>query len=364
VIDFALGTELELVRETARGFARDELQPRAREAEAARTVPEAVRARFAQTGLAGVEWPERLGGAGLGALARAVVLEELAAGDVGAGWALDALGPGLYPLAELGGEAALERFAAPLLERPGARAVLVWNDAGRVRLEGTGASARAEGEVPWVAAERPDLAVLLDARGAAVVTEGLEPLPLRGLGLRAAGAAALRLRRAPVAARWHDPAGAARARARARLYTAACLVGVARASAEASREYALARVAFGRPIAHHQALAFLIADMHTAVDAARLLVHEAAWRLDAGLDAAEACATAWLEAVESADFVTPNGVQILGGHGFMQDYPLEKYMREARALAQASGGADRAREEAGDELAAGEPPVALSVGER
>jgi alkylation response protein AidB-like acyl-CoA dehydrogenase len=133
-----------------------------------------------------------------------------------------------------------------------------------------------------------------------------------------------------------------------------------RASAEFAREYALRRVAFGRPIAHHQALAFLLADLRSAVDGARLLVHEAAGRLDRGEDAAEACATAFVEAAEQALFVTPNGVQVLGGHGFMQDYPVEKYMRDARALSLLFGGADAAREDAGRELAAREPPLALT----
>ncbi len=77
-----------------------------------------------------------------------------------------------------------------------------------------------------------------------------------------------------------------------------------------------------------------------AVEASRLLVHEAAIRLDHCDDAEEACATAFLEAAEQAMFVTPNAVQILGGHGFMQDYPVEKWMREARALGLCFGGAD------------------------
>jgi alkylation response protein AidB-like acyl-CoA dehydrogenase len=124
-----------------------------------------------------------------------------------------------------------------------------------------------------------------------------------------------------------------------------------RASAEYSRAYAMKRVAFGRPIAHHQALAFLVADMASAVDGSRLLAWEAAWRLDRGEEASEACATAFVEAAEQAMFVTPNGVQILGGHGFMQDYPVEKFMREARVLGLLFGGTDAAREEAGAELA-------------
>ncbi len=144
---------------------------------------------------------------------------------------------------------------------------------------------------------------------------------------------------------------------------AGLLVGVMRAAAETSRAYALERVAFGRPIAHHQSLAFLIADLASALEGSRLLLWEASWRLDAGRAASEACATAFLESAEQAMFVTPNALQILGGHGFMQDYPLEKWMREARALGLLFGGVDATREEAGAELAACTSPVQLTAAE-
>jgi alkylation response protein AidB-like acyl-CoA dehydrogenase len=347
MIDFELGPELEQIRATARAFAQERLRPRERESERERRLPDEVHALFREIGLAALEWPEALGGAGLGALARALVLEELAAADAGAALALDPLGPALHPLAELGGVEALERFAAPLLAASSARAVLWWDGAERLRPE----HGRLTGELSWVPADRVDLLVVLQPGGALVVREGIRASRLRGLGLRAAGASALALAGAPVAAALAGRSGASRALARARLHLAALLNGVMRAAAEFSRGYATERVAFGRPIAHHQGLAFLIADMAAAVDGTRLLLHEAAWRLDAGLAADEAAATAFIEAAEQALFVTPNAVQILGGHGFMQDYPVEKYMRDARALSLCLGGSDAAREDAGAELA-------------
>jgi alkylation response protein AidB-like acyl-CoA dehydrogenase len=144
---------------------------------------------------------------------------------------------------------------------------------------------------------------------------------------------------------------------------AGLLLGTMRAASDFARAYAKQRVAFGRPIAHHQALAFLLVDMHAAVEGSRVLLHEAAWRLDRGAEAGEACASAFLEAAEQAMFVTPNGVQVLGGHGFMQDYPVEKWMREARALSLLAGGPDAAREDAGRSLAEGGPPLALTLAE-
>jgi alkylation response protein AidB-like acyl-CoA dehydrogenase len=358
MLDFGLPEELELLRDTARELARASLRDAEREAETARAPSETARSAFRAIGLAGLELPESLGGAGLGALARALVSEELAAADPGAALALDPLGAALHPLAELGGERALRELALPLLER-GGRAALAVDLAGALRIEG----GRAEGTLPWLPAEGFELLVVLGRAGACAIREGFECEALRGAGLRAAGAVAVRLAGAPLAASWQDAAGAARALARVRLHAAGLLLGAMRASADFAREYAKQRVAFGRPIAHHQALAFLLVDMFAAVEGTRVLVHEAAWRLDAGEEAGEACAGAFLEAAEQAMFVTPNGVQVLGGHGFMQDYPVEKWMREARALSLLAGGLDAAREDAGQALAAAGPPVALTLAE-
>jgi alkylation response protein AidB-like acyl-CoA dehydrogenase len=356
VFDFDAGDELSLLIETVRGFAADALAARLREHEAARDVSEAARAAARQIGLAGLELPEKRGGAGQGALARALVNEELAAADPGAALALDPLGPALYPLSECGGDDALRELALPLLAQPGARAVLLCAGDAALRIEGE----RVFGRAPWVPSDRADLVVALAADGACAIRTGVELRPLRGAGLRAAGASELVLENAPIAARWSDAAGAARALARARLYVAALLVGTLRYAAEFSRGYAMERVAFGRPIAHHQALAFLIVDMHMAVDAARLLLHEAAWRADQGLPFEGEAAAAFADAVEASRFVGPAAVQILGGHGFMQDYPMEKSMREARALGLLLGGLDRARDDAASRLAG---PVPLSAGE-
>jgi alkylation response protein AidB-like acyl-CoA dehydrogenase len=355
MFDFEFGEDLELITETAKSFATDALFPKLREHESARAVEATVRASYAEMGLAGLELPESLGGADLGALARVLVNEELAAGDAGAALALDPLGPALYPLLEIGGEGAVQEFALPLLEIDAARAIFV--DAADAQLEvGTTVS----GSVPWVPSDRVDLLVLLRDDDTIVVREGIETHELRGSGMRAAGASELTLAAAPIAARFEGRAEAARARARARLYIASLLVGVMRQAADFSREYAVEREAFGKPIAHHQGLTFLITDMLAAVDGTRVLLHEAAWRLDHAAGGEAAAAAAFAEAIETSTLVGPNAVQILGGHGFMQDYPVEKYMREARALGLIIGGLDAAREDAWTALAAADAQVQLT----
>lgn len=362
MFDMSLGEDLGLIQDQVRHFSTSVLRERHREFEERHEVPEAVLAEFAALGLGGLELPETLGGAGLGALTKVLVLEELGAGDPGAALALDGIGAALYPLAELGGEAALEAYAVPLLDKPAARALLVWGDGerpGGSRKPLCGART-CDGIIPWVPAQHADLVVVLDREGAAVIDSGFRFTPLKGSGLRAAGAAQLDFIAAPIRERWQDRTGAARALARWQLHAAALLVGLMHTAAETSREYAMQRVAFGKPIAHHQALAFLIADMRSAVDATRILVQEAAWRADRGLAFTGAAAAAFVEAVEASMFVTPNALQIFGGQGFMQDLPLEKHMREARTLGLLAGGVDLAREIAGAEVLASAGGFALS----
>jgi alkylation response protein AidB-like acyl-CoA dehydrogenase len=169
--------------------------------------------------------------------------------------------------------------------------------------------------------------------------------PAKGSALHAAGAGKVSFE-GRLAAAWTNADAAARALAKVRLCTAALIVGVMEDTAEFSREYAQGRVAFGQPIAHHQGLAFLIVDMFTTVAQARLLVEDAARRIEAGDDAVQASAAAFVDCVEASRSVGPNGVQILGGHGFMRDYPVEKAMRDMRALGLLAGGVHRAKDEA------------------
>jgi alkylation response protein AidB-like acyl-CoA dehydrogenase len=357
VFDFALPDELAMLVRTARSFAAEQLMPKLRSAEAARVLDAEVHAAYASIGLGGLELPVALDGAGLGPLARVLVNEELAASDPGAALALDRLGPALYPLLELGGESAVRGLALPVLEAEGGRAALITADDAELEVSGDTLSC----EIAWTPSDRVDLLVVLRQEGAIVVREGIASESVKGAGLRASGGCSLSLRRAQIAATFTGRDAAQSALARARLYVASLLIGVLREAADYSRRYALERVAFGKPIAHHQALAFLIVDMHAAVEGARLLLHDAAFRAERGMPCAGEAASAFVEAVEASRLVGPAAVQILGGHGFMQDHPVEKHMREARALGLLLGGIDAAREQAGVLLCAGVPPVELSA---
>jgi acyl-CoA dehydrogenase len=119
---------------------------------------------------------------------------------------------------------------------------------------------------------------------------------------------------------------------------AALAIGVARAAFEYSRDYAKEREAFGMKIAQKQAIAFMLAEMATEIEASRLLTWEAAWKLDAGEP--DAPTAAYLAATGAADMVmlvTDRAVQVLGGHGYIRDHPVERWMREGRCFASLLG---------------------------
>jgi len=336
MIDFSLDADLVLVVDTAQRFADAQLLPAQRHFEAQRAVSDAVWRQAQQIGFDRVDWPDACGGAGLGAIARAMVLETLAGACPGATLGLLPMGSVAHAVLAFGGEAALHRQLQVL--RPGARAALVFDARNTWQVGDT----EIHGMVPWYPADRVDLLAILNSQGLWLVTQGIVLEPVPGSGLCAAGASQVHIHRAPVDVAWVDAGAAALALAHARVHVAALLVGQMHAAAEYARKYALERQAFGRPIAHHQALAFLLADMHAVVDAARQLLYEAAWRLQTGRLATEAAAGAFIEAAESALFIGSNAVQILGAAGFTRDYPVEKALRELRVLGLLLGGCDAA----------------------
>ena len=124
----------------------------------------------------------------------------------------------------------------------------------------------------------------------------------------------------------------------ARLAMAALAVGVSRAAYEYSRDYAKERDVFGVKVAQKQAIAFMLAEMATEIEAIRLLVWEAAWMLDNGKeDASKQAYLALSGAMDMAMMVTDRAVQILGGHGYVRDHPVEMWMRNGRGIATLTG---------------------------
>jgi alkylation response protein AidB-like acyl-CoA dehydrogenase len=119
---------------------------------------------------------------------------------------------------------------------------------------------------------------------------------------------------------------------RGQVALAALAVGVARASYEYARDYAKQRVQFGKPIAQNQAIAFMLAEMAIEIDAARLMTWEAAWKLDQGEDASRESYLARQYANKTVLFAADSSLQILGGYGFIREYPAERWLRNGRGF--------------------------------
>jgi alkylation response protein AidB-like acyl-CoA dehydrogenase len=117
---------------------------------------------------------------------------------------------------------------------------------------------------------------------------------------------------------------------RGRITIGALALGLARGALEESRDYARVRQTFGKPIAEHQAIAFMLADMATELSAARLLVHRAAALCDSGAPFAREASMGKLFASEAAMRATGKAIQIHGGYGYTRDFPVERYFRDAK----------------------------------
>jgi alkylation response protein AidB-like acyl-CoA dehydrogenase len=115
-----------------------------------------------------------------------------------------------------------------------------------------------------------------------------------------------------------------------RVTVAAQALGISQAAFDDALAYSQTRVQFGKPLAQHQAIQWMLADMATQIDAARLLVYRAAWLKDKGLPYMKEAAMAKLYAAEVSSFVTNKALQIHGGYGYCRDYPMERYLRDAK----------------------------------
>jgi len=316
-MDFELSEEQTLLRETARRFAGECLRAndRAHEAEG---LSDAVREAFDGTGLS-LLWSVRRDDEIHESPARCLIAEALGHGDAGAALAL------LMPTVCAGLAQAL---GVPDAARQGLSFVAVEPYETHQTIE-------------WLPMAPADRLLLFDASGRwRVVRCACEPV--NALGLQGAGGCRVRVE-ATLESGNCDAAVCGAALAELRALVGSLLIGLADAALEYVRPYVSERQTFGRPLAQHQGVAFMVADMAIHTAGARVALHAAALGLDDGDERGSArVARAYRECCEAALHCTNQGVQLLGGHGYMKDHPVEKWMRDARSLALLFGGADAA----------------------
>jgi len=361
MIGFSLSDEQHMIRDTVATFATEELRPAARLADESGVIPSELIAKAWELGLVQGAIPEAYGGYGdtRSAVTGAIVAEELAYGDLSV--ALHALAPRLlaFPLIEAGTEGQkdqlLKAFAAKqfvaasaaMMEPrfdfdPSAMETVARRDGSSYVLNGAKCYvplAQAAETILVYAATAPEQSFTgVDAFLVSRNTSGLTlSAREKNMGIKGLETYELTLRdcRVPADARLGGDKGInfARLLSESRVAMAAMAVGVARAAFDYARDYAKERKAFGVPIATKQAIAFMLAEMATEIDATRLLVWEAASRLDKSEDALKESSQARNYAAQSSLMIADNAVQALGGHGYIRDHPVEMFLRNARGFA-------------------------------
>ena len=337
--DLSLSDEQQALKETLHEFAQEVLRPAARECESARRSSDEIRKQLHEIGVVAPIAEEDGGDGTFDAVTMCIAAEELAWGD--ASIAYDSLGAGIAATLIAAGteqhkKAYLPRFVeafTPSFVAVGER----FSGGDLVSLETRIEDGKVLGDKYGVlhAADAPFGVVVGRASGglraAIVEADHFEVVkPEDKLGLEAAPTYVVRFDGPGDELPAGPPLEAAVLRAK--LLTGAIALGSARASYEYAAQYAVEREAFGRPIGAFQGISFKIADMATDVDAARMSLWRAAWRLDRGAATQEDILEANAHAITAAIRAGDDGVQVLGGHGYIRDHPVEMWFRNAVTL--------------------------------
>lgn len=355
---FDLPEDLVTLRDTVREFAANEIRPHAREWDRDQHLPDETVAKLAELGLLGVMIETEYGGSGLGFLANSIVMEEVAR-QCGATALLLAAHNGLCVAhIRLAANAAQKKKYLPrlasgefigawALTEPGCgsdaaamstRAVKDgdgWRISGHKQFitNGTRASVFVVTAITDASAGPKGISAFLVEKGAAGFSVGQKE---DKLGMRASDTVTLNFENVHVGPETlcgkpgQGYTDALKVLERGRVGIGALSVGLGRGALEESLAYAKERRSFGQPLAEHQAIAFMLADMATEVEAARLLVRDAASALDAGTSDRLKSSVAKMFASEIATKACLNAIQICGGYGYTKDLPVERYMRDAK----------------------------------
>ena len=357
-MDFNLSEEQRLLKKTVREFAEGELAPHSREWDEKQAFPREVFAKLAQLGLMGVAWPPEYGGSGMSTLDWAVVMEELSRVDAGVALSLAAhhsLCSAHIFLA--GSEEQKKKHLVPLArgEKVGCWGLTensAGSDAGGTKTTAVrdGAHWVLSGSKTFITNGRvADTAVIMAVTDRSKGKKGISAFIVEQgtkgfragkkedkLGVRSSDTSELVFEdcRIPLAnqlgAEGMGFIDTLRILDRGRIGIAAFSVGIAQAALEASMKYAKDRKQFGHAIADFQAVQFKIAEMATTVAAARLLTWRAASLRDEGREHTAESSMAKLFAGEAAVHIALDAIQIHGGYGYTKDYPVERYLRDAK----------------------------------
>ena len=359
MISFGLSEEQEIAREAMRDFAKDMIRPLARDCDEDSAIAADFLAEMWQLGLTSTQIPAEYGGGGEenSPVMNVIMLEELGHGDVTL--ALAALSPSLFvnPIVDQGTDEQKQTYLPPFCGESfhaGSLALIEPGplfDPGALRTvaEKKGDTYILRGEKAFVPFAQDSSHFLVIAalengdgneRGAFIVAQEAAGLsvsePERKLGLKALATHGLQLEdvEVPAADRLGGDGGCDVQRLinLSRTALGALMVGLSRAVMEYAIPYAKDRVAFDEPISQKQAIAFMLSAMRVETDSMRWLVWKAASELEKGAEANRSAHFARYYTADQSMKVADDGVQVLGGHGFIRDHPVEMWYRNARTL--------------------------------
>ncbi len=354
-----LTEEQRLIRDTARSYAREHIAPHAAQWDREATFPAEALSGLAELGFYGMLVPEQHGGCDIGYVAAALVLEEIGVADAACSTIVSVTNSvGCMPLLQYGTAQQQRDFLSPLARGEKLAAFCLTepqagSDASglRTRAERQGDSYVLNGTKQFITSgKNADLAIVFAVTDPAAGKRGISAfvVPTDTPGYRVASVEAKMGQRASdtcqiVFEHCSIPADnllgdegqgykiALGNLEGGRIGIAAQCIGIARAALEAATLYSREREAFAKPLSEHQAVAFKLADMATQIAAARQLTLHAAALKDAGEPCLSEASMAKLFASEMAERVCSDAIQIHGGYGYLQDFPVERYYRDVRA---------------------------------
>lgn len=357
-MDFQLTDEQEMLRKMVRDFAKKDVEPTAAERDEEERFDRDIFDKMGELGLTGIPWPEEYGGIGADYVSYCIAVEELSRVCASTGVTLSAhLSLASWPIYTYGNEVQKQTFLTRLAtgEALGAYALSEPGAGSDVASMKTTAKADSDhyvlnGNKVWITnggvadiyivfaktdvdAKHKGISAFIIEKGTAGFTFGKKE---KKLGIRSSPTTELifencRIPKANMLGAEGDGFKIAMSTLDGgRNGIAAQALGIAQGALDAAAGYAKEREQFGKPIAHNQGISFKLADMATDVEAARLLTYQAAWLESKGLPYGKQSAMSKLFAGDAAMRTTVEAVQVFGGYGYTKDYPVERYMRDAK----------------------------------
>ncbi len=357
MLDFSLSDEQKQLQELARKFAKEEIIPKAAHHDKTGEYPHEIAKKAWELGLMNTHVPQENGGLGLGVLEGCIITEEMAYGCTGICTAMEANSLASAPVIVAGNDEQKKEFLGLLTSEPKFAAYCVTepgagSDVSGIRTQAkkVGSDYVINGSKMWITnasvaswffvlaytdptAKHKGMSGFLVPANTPGITVGKKEW---NMGQRASDTRGITFDDVKIPEKYRlgrEGDGfkiAMSAFDHTRPAVSSGAVGLARRAMDEAIQYSQSRKAFGQPIAHFQAVSFMIADMAKDIEAARLLVHKAAWTIDRGERNTKFAAFAKAFCADTAMRVATDAVQVFGGYGYSEEYPVEKLMRDAK----------------------------------